>query len=392
VLRGNPATEPVPPTQFGYTFAGWFDENGDMWDFATPVMNDMTLTAAWKYNPDDWVTVTFESNGGSFVDSQTVLKGYPATKPADPIKDDYIFLGWYTDDGTFLNEWDFADPVMNDMTLYADWLYKYGSLDVKIEVDEIFVREVYEPIYYPMGGAQSLVSWVGYGANAAVLPDGFEGYFLSNGFTYLKVDLATLEAAGDDGVNIGIATSNKSGGNNPNESWNTPIGKTYNMKLVGGQIVLTVKGFISVEFGARVSDTAFNGNPASGVTHNNVTTYAVTDTNGDGFVYFFFHIANAQWAGAQTGWKLADTEEVTQPYTGNVYMIVKDVEGNVVYDDLIGHVADLEPGLYYVTLFVNGVDIGSGTAVITAGNNTELDIGYALVRTDIVKIYPHVWP
>jgi uncharacterized repeat protein (TIGR02543 family) len=44
------------------------------------------------------------------------------TKPDDPEKPDYAFAGWYRDDGTFTDPWDFAnDTVQNSQTLYAKW-------------------------------------------------------------------------------------------------------------------------------------------------------------------------------------------------------------------------------------------------------------------------------
>ena len=67
------------------------------------------------------VTVEFDSNGGSPITSQIIESGDCALSPEDPSLYGYIFKGWFTDDGTFLNEWDFADPVTEDMTLYAKW-------------------------------------------------------------------------------------------------------------------------------------------------------------------------------------------------------------------------------------------------------------------------------
>jgi len=66
-------------------------------------------------------TVAFESNGGSRVESQIVYKNQPVKRPPDPSKIDYNFVAWYTDNGTFLKEWDFAAIPNTDMTLYAKW-------------------------------------------------------------------------------------------------------------------------------------------------------------------------------------------------------------------------------------------------------------------------------
>jgi len=65
--------------------------------------------------------VSFESNGGSGVESQTVFKNQPVKRPPDPSRSGYTFDGWYSDNETFLEEWDFAAIPNGDMTLYAKW-------------------------------------------------------------------------------------------------------------------------------------------------------------------------------------------------------------------------------------------------------------------------------
>ena len=62
-------------------------------------------------------TVTFDSNGGSAVVSQTVEEGAKAVKPANPTRSGYTFDGWYLDD----KEYSFDTPVSSDITLTAKW-------------------------------------------------------------------------------------------------------------------------------------------------------------------------------------------------------------------------------------------------------------------------------
>ncbi len=62
--------------------------------------------------------VTYETNGGSTVASANVLNGKTADKPADPTKDGYDFVGWYTD-AEFTSPYSFATPVTGNVTLYA---------------------------------------------------------------------------------------------------------------------------------------------------------------------------------------------------------------------------------------------------------------------------------
>lgn len=66
-------------------------------------------------------TVSFESNGGSAVDSQTVDDGGLVSEPAAPTKAGHGFAGWYAD-AALSDTWDFTtDAVTGAMTLYANW-------------------------------------------------------------------------------------------------------------------------------------------------------------------------------------------------------------------------------------------------------------------------------
>lgn len=77
-----------------------------------------TLTTTYKETVEpDTYTVTFDSNGGSEVDPQTVNAGEKATKPADPTKDGFTFKYW-TLDGA---EYDFDTAVNSNITLVAKW-------------------------------------------------------------------------------------------------------------------------------------------------------------------------------------------------------------------------------------------------------------------------------
>ena len=100
---------PAAPTKTGYTFMGWEPEIP-----ATMPAEDMTVTAQWRINR---YTVTFDTDGGSAVDEQTVAYGEKAKTPADPTKTGYTFAGWELGG----NAYDFAASVTEDMTLTAKW-------------------------------------------------------------------------------------------------------------------------------------------------------------------------------------------------------------------------------------------------------------------------------
>lgn len=69
------------------------------------------------------VTVTFDSNQGTAVDSQLVAVGDKVAKPADPTKEGYTFTEWFTDeDCTKAYDFDAAvDGAKPELTLYAGW-------------------------------------------------------------------------------------------------------------------------------------------------------------------------------------------------------------------------------------------------------------------------------
>lgn len=65
--------------------------------------------------------VSFNSMGGSTVQSQSVADGEKATEPTAPTKDGYTFDGWYSD-LALTTAWDFStDVVTSNMMLYAKW-------------------------------------------------------------------------------------------------------------------------------------------------------------------------------------------------------------------------------------------------------------------------------
>jgi uncharacterized repeat protein (TIGR02543 family) len=66
-------------------------------------------------------TITFESNGGSPVQSQKLIKGESIKRPDNPYKANYIFLGWFQDNGTFFYEWNFLTIPRSSFTLFAKW-------------------------------------------------------------------------------------------------------------------------------------------------------------------------------------------------------------------------------------------------------------------------------
>ncbi|MDR2542012.1 MAG: YDG domain-containing protein [Treponema sp.] len=91
-------------------------------------------------------TITFETNGGTNIENQSLFKGEKITRPSEPDKTNSRFIGWYQDNDTFLDIWDFDTIPPGDMTLYAKWELIGIALDPPGDVDFGFVFMGYSGI------------------------------------------------------------------------------------------------------------------------------------------------------------------------------------------------------------------------------------------------------
>ena len=99
-------------------------------------------------------TVSFNTNGGSAVESVLVEEGGLVPAPAAPTKDSYTFAGWHkgSADG---EAWDFAnDTVSGDLVLFAAW-------------NEVVPEEPTPDPEAPATGDQSMLALLGLMACAA---------------------------------------------------------------------------------------------------------------------------------------------------------------------------------------------------------------------------------
>ena len=119
----------------------------DGWDKNIPKMDEAGTYYVWykvvgneNYNDSKadvvtvtikpTVTVTFDSNGGSEVDSQVIDKGSKAEEPEEPTNGKLTFIGWFIDptienlydfDNDKINSFDFSSAIEKDTKLTAVW-------------------------------------------------------------------------------------------------------------------------------------------------------------------------------------------------------------------------------------------------------------------------------
>jgi uncharacterized repeat protein (TIGR02543 family) len=124
IREGNyPVNVPTITNKPGWRFIGWTLNGTLVNPTSIPITQETTFIAS--YISVASYSITFNSNGGSAVENQTVTAGAAITEPLPPVREYFIFDGWYYHDAL----WNF-DTIPNDnMTLVAHWQYINPPID-----------------------------------------------------------------------------------------------------------------------------------------------------------------------------------------------------------------------------------------------------------------------
>lgn len=132
ISRNTKVEMPETPSKSGYNFIGWYSgENGSgtLLDNETIINDNITFYAYWKRQSSggggniSTYTVSFDSDGGTKVESISARKNTILNKPENPTKDGYVFEGWYKDKEC-TSAFDFSTQITKSITLYAKWTEK----------------------------------------------------------------------------------------------------------------------------------------------------------------------------------------------------------------------------------------------------------------------------
>ena len=118
VTWGQCATMPET-TRNGYHVDAWYLDEAytQEYDFSTAVTEDLTLYGQWDINT---YTVTYMVDGQVYHTAQVDYNRY-APVIANPVKDGYVFNGWFYDADCTQPFNRSRDSIVEDTTLYASW-------------------------------------------------------------------------------------------------------------------------------------------------------------------------------------------------------------------------------------------------------------------------------
>ncbi len=237
--------------------------NGKVMTDGTNTYNDQTESDVLKaltnttLRPKTY-TVTFNSNGGSDVASQTVIQGMKATKPKPaPTRWGYVLSGWKLGEA----DYDFNSAVTSDLTLAASW--REGEIVNYIDAD---------------GNEQTVTAaaLTGNAEGGATLDDGW--YVVNDDITYT----GTINLGGDVNIILGddktMTVANKGMGD-----YNFAIyGESKALHIygqsqgTGALTATTVGGFNAIAIGAD------NGAGSLLGIHGGVVTASTSHEYGNG--------------------------------------------------------------------------------------------------------------
>ena len=110
---------PVDSSEDARTFLGWYFEDA-LWSFTSPVEGDMTLVAHWSEPGVEYVTVTFDGNGGTAGQSTIPAEIGQEIELPSATRDGFTFDGWFDGDEKVGDAGD-KYTVEAAVTLTAHW-------------------------------------------------------------------------------------------------------------------------------------------------------------------------------------------------------------------------------------------------------------------------------
>lgn len=184
VEEGSTVERPEDPEREGYVFAGiWTtdDAGTNIFDFSTPITEDITLYAVWFSEDADIVSLTMVYGYDGASDSVIYVESGSRASSVTPVRDGYEFFGWYTDE-ELTESFSFTTRLTENTTIYAKW----GEL-VTFEAEDTYVMDMNGPGWSGGSYGKSMIVYA-YADRNGVKPSASNDFYMS--FLYAAYDEA----------------------------------------------------------------------------------------------------------------------------------------------------------------------------------------------------------
>lgn len=149
VEDGNKTFKPEEPIREGYYFIGWIFNNNHIFNFDNEINESITLIAFWEKIM--YHEVIYDYNYDNIYNIENIIDGEKIIKPEDPVRENYIFLGWMIEEHFY----DFNEEVHKSITLIAKWKeheifevifnLNYGDFDIYKQDNVEETYKVFKP-------------------------------------------------------------------------------------------------------------------------------------------------------------------------------------------------------------------------------------------------------
>ena len=135
----EPTATPTPEPTATPTPIPWYP------DYPEPTATPTPEPTATPTNPEGQWRVSFITDGGTEITDRFVGNGEMVDRPANPIKNNSIFVGWYVDE-SYSQEYDFGvEFITKDTSLYAKWEQDSDSDGLSDEDEKNIKTDPYNP-------------------------------------------------------------------------------------------------------------------------------------------------------------------------------------------------------------------------------------------------------
>ncbi len=185
---GDRTERPADPQRSGYWFDNWYAdaELTQPYDFGINRYEDVTIYAAWI----KIVYVAFDSWGGTEVAPVEIAYGDCVPVPEQPVREGYIFEGWYSDSKLEVL-FDFSVPQTENLPLYAKWTKIAEAVYTGIDVARYQLKIDWETVKKS-------------GVDFAVIRAGYRGYGAEGTLNTDDNFTVNIEGAIKAGLDVGV--------------------------------------------------------------------------------------------------------------------------------------------------------------------------------------------